>query len=170
MKNKKVRFIRKRGRIIPISVKNEITAAKSIASSKNSGDFAKIGGAAAASMGVLFAAGRIQRKSNALLRVKKFGLSSKVNRLAKITKFGGVAIAGLIAGSALTAIDKRSKDEKSRFLNLGSQSTSAIGIAAQIGVGFAAFRFGKRFESAGKRGLNLFKIKDIKKLKTVRDL
>ena len=170
MQKKKVRFIRKRGRIIPISIKNEVVAAKSISSSKNTGDFAKIGGAAAASMGTLFAAGRIQRKSNALLRVKKFSLSSKVNRLAKITKFGGVAIAGLIAGSALTAIDKRSKDEKSKFLNLGSQSTSALGVAAQIGLGFAAFRFGKRFESAGKRGLSLFKKSDLRKLKTVRDL
>lgn len=182
-KKSKVRFIRVRGRIIPIQAKREVDAAKAIISPRNAGNLAKIAAGTGVGAGLLFSSGAAQRRSdraNKLIKRRSISTRSRrnllkasknFNQFAKISKFGAAGIGALLIGSAISSIDKSTKkDEKSRLFNVGSQATSALGVATQLGAGFLAFRFGKRFEVAGRRGLNLFKAKDIKKLKRIRDV
>jgi len=163
MQESGMRFIRKGGRIIPIkAAKREGAVAKEIvtASARQSGIIA---GATVASLGSLYGAGRLH----------KFAMATgnkKLNTLAKIFKFGSVATTGLVAGGSLASIDKKVNDERSKLFNIGSQATSAIGIAAQLGIGYGVYRLGKRFEYAGKMGVNLFKKENWKTLKKLDSL
>lgn len=162
MKNKNVKFIRRGGRIIPIQVKREVSVARDIAR-KGGAAFAAVGIAAAGGFASLYGAGRLHRFA------MKTG-SSKLNKIAKVLKFGGVGVAGIAAGHSMAKLDKRVSDEKSKLFNIGSQATTMTGIAAQLAFGYGAYRFGKKFEVAGKRGLNLLKKSNWKKIKNVRDI
>jgi len=158
---KKPKFIRVGGRIIPIGVKREARTAGEIVR-KGGGSLAMVGAGMGMSAGALYGAGRL---------FKLYGGSGKLGHIAKLLKFGGVAGAGLIAGHAITSLDKKVKsDEKAKLLNLGSQATTATGIAVQLGMGYMAYRFGKRFEVAGKKGLNLLKKDSWKKLRKIKDI
>lgn len=157
MQKRQKRFIRKNGRIIPISVKAEARAAREIVSSKNSGSIAKIGATAAGYAGGLYAAGRLHKYAMAKG-------SSKLNRIAKIGKFGVAFGAGMSIASSLVSIDKKSNDEGARVLDIGSKSKTALGHLATFAGAYGAYRIGKRFEYAGKLGKNLFKKKDLKSM------
>ena len=160
-KQNKPRFIRRGGRIIPIGVKREFKAAHEIAR-KGGSTLGIVTASAGVTAASLYGAGRLFKLS---------GGRGKLGQLAKALKFGGVAGSGLVGAHAIGSLDKKVKsDEKSKLFNLGSGATSAAGIAGQIGVGYLAYRFGKRFEVAGKRGLNVFKKDTWKKLKHVKDI
>ena len=159
----KVRFIRKRGRIIPIrssSKSGSKRAAKDIFSKKNARELGTIGAALAGGAGGLFAAGRIERKSQSLAKIGKFKSASTLNRIAKFTKFGSKVGAGLAAAGALTAIDRKSRDEGTIF-DIGNKK-GAFNLGVAVIGGYAAARFGKRFEKLGLRGGKFpMKLKDI---------
>jgi len=171
MQNKNVRFVRIRGRIVPVQAKREVDAAKALASPKNAPALGRLSAGLFTSAGLMYGSGVLQRKSNAFLRLNKIKGSGVLNKAAKISKFGSAAVASLVAGSALISLDRSTtKDEKSKLLNLESAATTPLGIAAQLGLGFVAYRFGKRLEVAGKKGLSLFKKDTWKKLRHVRDV
>lgn len=156
-KKNRPKFIRKNGRIIPIGVQKEMRAAGDIASSKNAGAIAQIGGVVAASMATVYGSGRLHRYA------KSTG-NMKLNRVAKLGKFAAAFGAGIGIKNALTKIDKRTNDEQGRLLQIGSQAKTGLGVAASFASGYALYRVGKRFEYAGKLGKNLFKKKDIKSM------
>jgi len=152
----RVRFIRKGGRIIPI--RGSKRAAKDITSNKR--ELATIMGATAAGFGGGFAAGKIQKKSESLFKIGKLRKAGVLNRGAKFLKFGSKAIPTLIAGSALMAIDRKSRDEGTVF-DIGNKS-GAFNVGVTLLGGFAAARTFKRFEKFGLRGGKFpFKLKDI---------
>lgn len=155
----KPRFIRVRGRIIPVGVRREKKAAREIVSGKNSVDLLKIGAATAASLGGSFGAGRLQRLSESMKNLTSAG---RLNRAAKLLSFGAKALPAIVAGSALASIDKRThKDEKSRLFNIGN-STGALNVGIGLATGYAIIRSGKRFEKFGLRGGKFpWKLKDI---------
>lgn len=157
-KNKNVRFVRIRGRIIPIKGRNQ-KALKDITSSKNMGNLAKIGAATAAGLGGLFASGKLQKASDSLLKInpKK---SMAMNKIAKISKFSSKALPALFIGTALASIDRSSRDEGSIF-DIGNKK-GAFNVAASLGAAFAFTRIGKRFEKFGLRGGKFpIKLRDI---------
>jgi len=162
-KKGKTRFIRKGGRIIPIRVKDEISVAKEISSKKNRSSLVQASVAGSSYLAGLYGAGRLHKKA---IEVG----SSKLNRVAKIGKFGIAFGSAAILGNALSKIDKRSSDEKSRVLSIGSQAKTGLGHVASFAAAYAGYRLGKRFEYAGKLGKNLFKIKDIKSMKKLKAL
>lgn len=154
-------FVRRGGRVIKF-LRHEKRVARDIA--QNSGHAgAKVLGAGASSLGVLYGAGALSRYAG------KVG-NKKLNFAAKILKFAGVSMTGLVAGSSIASIDRRVNDEKSRFFNIGEQATSPLGIGAQLAVAYGFYRFGKRFEFAGKKGINILKKSNWYKLKNVKDL
>lgn len=164
----RVTFRRIRGRIVPIRVSDEVAAAKAIGKqSVRTGAAAGAAAAAAGGVGLLFAAGRLQRHSEALTRGgKKLKTATALNKAAKITKFTGKFGAAFLVGSQLLKVDKATrKDEKSRLFNLGSggsplQNPARLAVAAAGA--FAFGRIGKRFEKFGLRGGRFpFKLKDI---------
>lgn len=145
-----VRFIRKKGRIIPIRARNDVAAARGIFAKKNHRELATIGGAAGVGLAGLYGSGRLQKKSDALMKAGKMKASNITNRFAKIGKFSSKAIPALIAGSALVAIDRRTKDEGTVF-DIGNK-TGAFNIATVLLGGYLLARTGKRFEKWGLRG------------------
>jgi len=152
----RVRFIRRGGRIIPI--RGSKRAAKDITSNKK--ELATIMGATLAGFGGAFSAGKLEKKSQALMKAKFIRKSNIFNRAAKGLKFGSKAIPGLIAGSALAAIDRKSKDEGTLF-DIGNKS-GAFNVGVAIVGGFAATRVFKRFEKFGLRGGKFpIKLRDI---------
>lgn len=161
-KNKKnVRFVRIRGRIVPMAMKREAQVAGEIGSKKNRGSLAQIAGAGAVGAGGLYGAGRLHRQA------MKVG-SSKMNRVAKIGKFGVAFGVGALMANAITKIDKKTADEKSRVMNIGSQARTGAGHLAKFALAYGAYRVGKRFEYAGKLGVNLLSKKGIKKMKNLK--
>ena len=156
---RKVRFVRIRGRVIPIRSKNK-RAIKDITSSKNIGSLAKIVGITTLGLAGLFGAGRIQRQSDKLLKLGKFGKSKIVNKAAKISKFSSKAIPAFLVGSALLAIDRRSRDEGTAF-DIGNKS-GTFNLASSLAGAFVFSRVGKRFEKFGLRGGKFpLKLRDI---------
>ena len=156
------RFIRRRGRIIPIGGKRgrNKKAARDILSTKNAPELARVGGAVGGGLAGLFAAGKLQKKSLALEKAGKLKSASILNRFAKIGKFSAKAIPALIAGTALVAIDRKSRDEGSAF-DIGNNS-GAFNITTALLGGYMFARTGKRFEKLGLRGGKFpFKLKDI---------
>lgn len=162
--NRKVRFIRKRGRIIPIAVKNEIKTAKEFGSKKNRKALATVAGASVVSAAGMFGAGRLHRSAMALEKAGKLKKAAVFNRVAKLGKFGIAMAAGKVMGTAIASIDKKSGDERSKVLNLGSEARTVAGHVAGFALAYGGYRMGKRFEYAGKLGKNLFKMKDIKSM------
>ncbi len=160
-KNKNVRFVRIRGRIVPMRIKKEAQVAGEIASKKNHGAIGKLAGASAIYAGGLYGAGRLHKKA---MEMK----SSKLNRVAKIGKFGVAFGAGALITSALVSIDKKTKDEKSRVLDIGSQARTGAGHLAKFALAYGGYRLGKRFEYAGKLGKNLFSKSGIKSMKNLK--
>ena len=155
--NDRIKFVRIRGRIIPIGAKKEFRAAKAITGGKrNKLSLAKIGASTAVGLGGLAAAGRLGKISTT---AKVFGRKAKVlNKFAKVLKFSSKALPAIVIGTELTKIDNSTKaDEKSRFLNLGS-GKGIRNIATGLAAGFAFTRIGKRFEVFGKRGFKKFPI------------
>ena len=160
-----MRFIRKNGRIIPIGVKKEQDALSEITSgSQNRISLAKIGLSVGAGFGALYLSGKMGTKSNLLFEAGKLKSSNALNRLAKITKFGGHSTAGLVAGNELSKIDKRSNDERATILNIGNSTSSSLAVGTSLVVAYGGYRIGKRFEYAGKLGKNLLKLKDLKSM------
>lgn len=156
MKEKKkiVGYRRVRGRIVPITVKNEVAAATDIAKkSASTGAAPKIVGLFAAGAGAQFAAGRMQRASDAAVKSAKFfSKYNLLNRAAKISKFTGKYGAAALIGTQFLKVDKASKkDEKSKLFNLGA-SHSPARIVLALGAAFAGGRVLKRFEKWGLRG------------------
>jgi len=162
-KNKNIRFIRKRGRIIPIAVSKEISVGKEILSAKNRASVLQASGAGAGYLAGLYGAGRLHKKA---LEVG----SSKLNRIAKLGKFGIAFGAAAMLANAVTKIDKSTADEKARFLNIGSQAKSILGHTAAFALAYGGYRFGKRFEYAGKMGVNLLTKKGIKSMRHLKAL
>ena len=115
MAKKNVRFIRRGGRVIPIAIKSEIKAGKSLLR-HGKGEAAKVAGSAALVGGSLYGAGRLFKLS------KGAGL---FGTLAKTLKYGGVATAGMIAVSSLNKLDKKVSDEQSIF-RVGGKSAANI--------------------------------------------
>jgi hypothetical protein len=159
-KKGQVRFIRKRGRIIPIRSNKNTRAAGDIFSKKNLPALATIGAASGAAFGGLYAAGRAQKKSNSLLKVGKTAKANSLNRMAKVLKFKSRAVPAIIAGTALLSIDRRSRDEGTVF-DIGN-TKGAFNVATTLGLGYLAARTGKRFEKWGLRGGKFpWKLRDI---------
>ena len=155
-RNQNVRFIRRGGRIIPI--RGSKRAAKDITSNKR--ELATIMGAVTAGFGGAFAAGKLEKKSQALSAAKQIRKSNLFNRSAKFLKFGSKAVPGLIAASALVAIDRKSRDEGTVF-DIGNTS-GAFNVGVTLLGGFAAARVFKRFEKFGLRGGKFpIKLRDI---------
>lgn len=169
-KKKNVRFIRVRGRVIPVGVKREVASAKEILSRKNRRDLAKVASGVSIGLGGSFLTGKLERKTSALSRIGKFKSSSRIHLLAKVLKFTAPVVAGSMAVSALRSIDRRSKDEKARVFNIGSGTKTVIGGAAALAGGFAFYRFGKLFQYAGKKGINPLLRKNFKKLRSIPDV
>ena len=158
-KNKNVRFVRIRGRVIPIRGNKNSKALKDITASKNRGNLAKIACATAAGLGGLFASGKIQKASDSFLKTNA-RKSLALNKIAKISKFSSKALPALIVGTALASIDRNSRDEGSAF-DIGNKK-GAFNVAASLGVAFAFTRIGKRFEKFGLRGGKFpIKLRDI---------
>ena len=160
-KNKGVKFVRIRGRIVPIKIKNEVKTAKEFGSSKNRGSIAQLAGAGALGASGLYGAGRLHKKA------LEIG-SSKLNRVAKLSKFGIAFGVGAIASNAWAKIDKKTGDERSKLLSIGSQAKTAAGHVASFGLAYGSYRLGKRFEYAGKLGKNLFTKAGIKSMKNLK--
>ena len=160
-KRKPTGFIRRGGRIIPIFSGKNARAAKDITSGKNRGNLAKIAGASAAGLGGLFAAGKIEKVSQALTKKGGFGRKAKaLNRLAKIVKFSAKAVPALAIGTAMASIDRSSRDEGTAF-DIGNKQ-GAANIALGLASAFAFARVGKRFEKFGLRGGKFpIKLRDI---------
>ena len=170
MAKQRKRFVRIRGRIIPIGVRKEMKTAGEIFSGKNAKSLAIIAGSLAGYGAGVYGAGRLHRKSNALMRLGKIKMSNRLNTVAKLGKFGVVSAVGLSIGGAILGIDKRTNDERSRLFSIGSQAKTVAGHALTLAATYGAYRLGKRFEYAGKMGKNLLKLKDIKSMKKLRAL
>ena len=156
---RKVRFVRIRGRVIPIRSKNK-KAIKDITASKNIGSLAKIAGVTTLGLAGLFGAGKLQRQSDKLLKLGEFGKSTTVNKAAKIAKFTSRAVPAFLVGSALLAIDRKSRDEGTAF-DIGNKS-GTFNLASSLAGAFAFSRVGKRFEKFGLRGGKFpLKLRDI---------
>lgn len=166
----KQRFIRVRGRIVPIKAKKEINVAREITAKKNRSSLGVLSAATAGYFGGLYASGALYKKAAELDLAGKIKLSSGVSRLAKLGKFGTMFAAGHFTASAISSIDKRTSDEKARALNIGSNAKTSLGVATAFAAAYASYRVGKRFEVAGKMGKNLFKLKDLKSLRSVKDI
>lgn len=167
------RFIRRNGRIIPITVKNEAHAANEITSgAQNRKSWAKVAGGVAAGLAGLYVAGRMHRKALTMVDhagefTKKGGL---LNRLAKFTKYGSSTGAALVAGREMAAIDARSNDERGQVFNLGNATQSGLATGATVVGGYGTYRVGKRIEFAGKQGMNLLKLENLKKLRYLKTI
>ena len=97
--------------------------------------------------------------------------SFRFNKLAKLAKFSAAGVITAFAGAAINRIDRRTRnDESAQITRLGGGKTSTGANIIKLGLAIVGFRAAKRLEVAGRRGLNLFKLSDLRKLKTVRDV
>lgn len=147
-KNERVAFRRVRGRIVPIKIKQEIAAGKDLAKKGGLQSLGIIAGSAALGLGSLFGAGRLMRAANKLGASGKGRKAFAVNKAAKVAKFGGAFVPGIITAREVARLDRASrKDEKSALFNIGKPT--GVGIAAAAAGGFAYYRLGKRIEVFG---------------------
>jgi len=157
-RNKKnVRFIRKGGRVIPIRKRGI------------SGNVAGITAAGAGALGGMYASGRMYHAAKRIAKTAP-RKSYWLNRAAKLGKYGSVFGAGLLFSKHIGSLDRKIVADEKRGINIGSKSKSTAGLLATGVLGYAGYRFGKRFEKAGKMGLNLLRRKNWSKIKTMKGL
>lgn len=187
-------FRRIRGRIVPVRLKDgvqrERRAAQGIVGAgMRTGALGAIAGLAATGLGGLYAAGRFERKSQALFKHASVldtvtdssgrplswanskstaKIAGRFNRAAKLTKFASKYGVGALIGTQLASIDRgTSADEGARFANMGAAGGQGgrfdpAKFAVLAAGAYGYMRFGKRFEKWGLRGGRFpWKLRDI---------
>lgn len=160
-KNRNVVFRRIGGRVVPIAVKNEASAAREIVGThQNRVSIGKILAASAAGLAAATGAGKLFKISGKMLETGASG-GLAVEKVSKFLKFSSTAVPGIAVGTEMTKLDKRTvKDEKANFLNLNSQGTVAKTVVG-LGIGFGFYRLTKRFEALGKYGKFSKRLRDL---------
>jgi len=184
-------FRRIRGRIVPVRLKQgaqrEARAVQGLASAGiRTGALASIAGLVGVGLGGLFAAGRLERHSQAMFKRSAFHntvmtaagkplmmvegakvarVGGLLNRAAKLTKFASKYGVGALIGTQVARMDRgTAADEGARFASAGAAGgrSDPLKLAVLAAGAYGYMRYGKRFEKWGLRGGKFpWKLKDI---------